>query len=96
MSVLPAWVAVYHMCIVPQRGQKNVLYPLELGLKIFVHYHVSYWEATKNPLEEQIIIIIAEPTFQSSALKFIMKKVEHQYNLAIHFFLCLQIGYHVT
>lgn len=96
MSVLPAWVAVYHMCIVPQRGQKKVLDSLELELKIFVHYHVSYWEATKDPLEEQIIIIIAEPSFQFSALKFITKKVKHQYNLVIHFFLCLQIGYHVT
>ena len=62
MSALAACVTVYHMCTVPKRGQNRVLDPLELGLTIFVHCHVGYWEAPKSPLEEQQMLLIAEPS----------------------------------
>lgn len=34
MSVLPAQLSVYHMCIMPPRGQKRVSATLELELQM--------------------------------------------------------------
>lgn len=49
-----------HMSVSDYRGQKRALDPLEFQVQVFAGLHMC-WEQNFGPLEEQEVVLIAEP-----------------------------------
>lgn len=57
------------------RGQKRVLDSLELELEMIVSLHV--WESNLGPLEDQLVLLNFEPSFQFLGLVFVIPSLSH-------------------
>lgn len=58
---LPTYVTVLCACLVPMEA-KRVLSSLEVELETVVSHHMLAWEANPDPLQEQPVLLTAEPT----------------------------------
>lgn len=60
-------VSVYHVCMGTCGGQKTVSDPLELKLPAIVSCPIA-WELNRDPMKEQQVLLIDEPSPQSPIL----------------------------
>ena len=56
---------MFTMCVPgASRNQKNALDALELEVQMVVSYHMCAGNGELGPLEEQLVLLTAEPSFQ--------------------------------
>ena len=86
MGVLPTCISVFHLYVMCVEARRRCKISLELELQLVVSHHM-WQESNLDPLEEQPVLLITEPSPPPPIYYFIYVV------FCLHVFLCTMCSY---